>query len=263
VAPAKLYVIPGSHPSMTTRLELERKGIEYKRIDLMPVISKAALRALRFPGKTVPAMRIGDERIQGSRAIAKRLDELVPEPALYPSDPGARAAVEEAEKFGDEELQPPARRILWNCLRRDRSPLESFSTGARLGVPIGLAVKTAAPIVAMSARFNDATDENVRADIAALPAKLDRVDAWIADGVIGGAEPNAADFQIATSLRLMMTVDDLRPVIEPRPCGEMAMRVVPDFPGRVPPVLPADWLDRPGFGSQGDQESGRPAESTA
>ena len=243
MARATLYVIPGSHPSMTARLELERKGIVYKRVDLMPVISKAAVRALRFPSNTVPALRIGEERVQGSRAIAKRLDELVPEPALYPSDPGQRAAVEEAERFGDEELQPPARRIVWNCLRRDRSPLESFSTGARLGIPIGLAVKTAAPIVAGAARLNEATDENVRADLASLPAQLDRIDGWIADGTLGGAEPNAADFQIASSLRLLLTLDDLRPFIESRPAGEVAMRVVPDFPGRVPPILPAEWLE--------------------
>ena len=35
---AKLYVIPGSHPAMTARLELERKGIDNKRVDLMPEI---------------------------------------------------------------------------------------------------------------------------------------------------------------------------------------------------------------------------------
>ena len=82
----------------------------------------------------------------------------------------------------------------------------------------------------------------MRADLAALPAQLDRIDGWIADGTIGGTEPNAADYQLATSLRLLMTVEDVRPAIESRPCGEMAMRVVPDFPGRVPPVLPQEWL---------------------
>jgi glutathione S-transferase len=239
---ATLYVIPGSHPSMTVRLMLERKGIDYKRVDLMPVISKGVLRAMRFPGVTVPALRVDGQRVQGSREIGHELDRLVPEPPLYPADPDRRAAVEEAERFGDEALQGPARRILWNALRRDRSPLESFSTGARLGIPIGLAVKTAAPIVALSARFNEATDENVRADLAALPGKLDRIDAWIADGTLGGAEPNAADLQIATSLRLLMTMDDVRDAIAPRPAGQLAERVVPDFPGRVPPIMPAEWL---------------------
>ena len=40
---ATLYVIPGSHPSMAARLMLERKGIEDKRRDLMPVIAKPVI----------------------------------------------------------------------------------------------------------------------------------------------------------------------------------------------------------------------------
>src|SRR5919197_1532406 len=116
---------------MTARLMLERKGIDYRRVDLMPVISKVALRGLRFPGVTVPALRIDGRRIQGSREIARELDRLVPEPPLYPADPERRAAVEEAERFGDEELQAPARRIVWNALHRDRSPLRSFAPTSR------------------------------------------------------------------------------------------------------------------------------------
>ena len=61
--------------------------------------------------------------------------------------------------------------------------------------------------------------------------------------VLGGEQLNAADFQIATSLRLAMSLDDLRPAIERRPAGELALRVVPHYPGRVPPVLPAAWLE--------------------
>jgi glutathione S-transferase len=240
---ATLYVIPGSHPSMTARLMLEAKGVEYKRVDLMPVVSKAALRALRFPSTTVPALKLDGRRIQGSREIARELDRLVPEPALYPAESDRRAAVEQAERWGDEDLQAPVRRILWNTLKRDRSPLRSYSEGARLGIPIGLAVKTAAPIVALSARFNNASDENVRADLAALPGMLKRIDDWIAEGVLGGDPPNAADLQIAASIRLAMTLDDLRPAIESRPAGELALRVMPDYPGRAAPVLPATWLE--------------------
>jgi glutathione S-transferase len=240
---AVLYVIPGSHPSRTARLMLERKGIAYKRRDLIPVVSKGVLRAARFPGITVPALKIDGERIQGSREIARALDRIRPEPPLFPADPSERAAVEEAEAFGDEVLQPVARRALWNALRRDRAPLRSFSAGAKLGVPVGLAVKTGAPLVALSARFNEATDENVRADLVVLPEMLQRVDDWIAAGVLGGAEPNAADYQVASSIRLLMTLDDLRPAIESRPAGRLAMQVDPDYPGTVPPILPPDWLE--------------------
>ncbi len=85
--------------------------------------------------------------------------------------------------------------------------MASYSEGARLGVPVGLAVKTGGPLVAVAARLNDSTDENVSADLSSLRADLDRIDAWIADGVLGGPQPNAADYQIAPSLRLP---DELR-----------------------------------------------------
>jgi glutathione S-transferase len=239
---AKLYVIPGSHPSRSAMLMLDRKGIPYKRVDLMPVISKGALRALRFPGNTVPALKLDGSRIQGSQEIARELDRIKPDPPLLPSDPDQRAKVKEAEAWGDTFQHNP-RQLSWWAFRRNRAPLESYSEGARLGIPVGLAVKTAAPIIAAAARLNQASDENVRADLAALPGDLDRIDAWIKDGVMGGDEPNAADFQISPTVRLAMTFDDLRPAIEKRPAGELAMRIVPDFPGRFPPVFPPEWLE--------------------
>jgi glutathione S-transferase len=239
----RLYVIPASHPATAARLMLEYKGIPFQRTDLMPGIHKLILKALRFPGNTVPAMKVDGRRIQGSRQIARELDRLKPDPPLFPSDPEQRVAVEEAERFGDEDLQAAIRRIAWNSIKRDRSPLLSYGEGARLGIPLGLAVKTAAPIVAFAWRYNEATDENVRHDVAALPGMLQRIDDWCEAGVLNGEELTAADFQIAPSLRLAMTYDDLRPAIEGRPAGELAMRVVPDFPGHTPPTLPPAWLE--------------------
>jgi glutathione S-transferase len=238
---AKLYVIPGSHPSWSAKLMLERKGIPYKRVDLMPVISKGLLRVMGFPRNTVPALKLDGDRVQGSREIARELDRIKPDPPLFPSDPDQRVRVEEAETWGDSFQHNP-RQLSWWAFKRDRSPLASYSEGARLGIPVGLAVKTGGPLVAAAAKLNESTDENVRADLAALPGDLDRIDGWIADGVMGGEELNAADFQIAPSVRLAMTFDDLRPAIEKRPAGELATRVIPHFPGRTPPVFPPEWL---------------------
>jgi glutathione S-transferase len=241
MAEAKLYVIPGSHPSWTARLMLERKGIPYKRVDLMPVVSKGVLKVQRFPGITVPALKLDGKRVQGSMEIGRELDRVQPDPPLYPADPELRAKVEEAEAWGDEFQQKP-RRFSWWAFKKDRAPMVSYSEGARLGMPIGLAVKTGGPLVGVAARLNGSNDAEVSADLASLRADLDRIDEWIADGVLGGPQPNAADYQIAPSLRLLMSFDDLRPFIEGRPCGEMAMRIVPDFPGRTPALVPADWL---------------------
>jgi glutathione S-transferase len=238
----RLYVIPGSHAANTAVLMLAYKGIDYKRTDLMPVVSKGALRVVGFPGMTVPALKIEGEKIQGSRPIARALDRLQPEPPLFPADPDRRAAVEDAERFGDEELQHPLRQLLWWAFKRDKENLRGYSEGAHMGVPVGLAIKTGGPLVALAARFNEATDANAHAALLALPDLLDRVDAYIADGTIGGTEPNAADFQIATSIGLALTLDDLKPLIEPRPAAALAERFVPDYPGHVPPIFPPAWL---------------------
>lgn len=241
---ARLFVIPASHPSITAELMLDHKGIAYKRTDLLPVISKGALRGLGFPRNTVPAIKIDGSRVQGSREIARELERLRPEPALFSADPDKRAAVEEAERFGDEELQHPIRQILWWSIKRDKEPLRSYSEGAKLGVPLSLAMKTAAPVVALSARFNEADDEHVRRNLTELPSLLQKVDDWIAAGVLNGEQLNAADFQIAPSIGLAMTLEDLRPAIEDRPAGALARRVVPDYPGKTPPILPPAWLQQ-------------------
>ena len=221
---------------------LEHKGIEYRRVDLVAAVHKPILRAVGFPGATVPALKLDGRRIQGSRNISRALDDLRPDPPLFPAELDARRRVEEAERWGDEVLQPVPRRLAWWALRRDRSTIDTFLEGARLGIPTALAARTSAPIVRLAARLNESSDESARADLATLPAMLDRVDAWIDEGVLHASELNAADFQIATSVRLLMCFDDLRPLIESRPCGALASRVVPAFPGRIPPVVPAAWL---------------------
>ena len=239
---AKLFVIPSSHPSMAARLMLERKGIEYRRIDLLPVIHRAVLKAAGFDGVTVPALRIDGQRLQGSRTIARALDALRPQPPLYPRDPEAREAVEQAEAWGDEVYQSAGRRLAWATLKRDHSQIGSLVGDARLGVPTGLAVRTSGPIATLAARLNRAGDDAVRLDLERLPGWLDRIDGWLGEGVLGGEEPNAADYQIATCTRLMMCMDDLRPALEERPAGRHAHQVVPEFPGRLPRVFPREWV---------------------
>jgi glutathione S-transferase len=239
----RLFSLPGSHAATTGELLFQHKGIDYKRTDLLPVVSWVVLKALRFPGITVPAAKIDGESVQGTREIARALEARRPEPPLFPEDAERRRAVEEAERFGDEELQQRVRELfLWSA-RKDRSGLVGYLEGAKIGMPHRLAAMTAGPFIALDARARGATDGNVRAAIAALPGMLQRIDDWIAEGVLGGEHLNAADLQIAPSLRLAMSLDDLRPAIEGRPAGRLAARVVEHFPGRTPPVLPREWLE--------------------
>ena len=239
---ATLFGVPGSHPALAGELMLGQKGVEVRRLDLVAGVHRVILRALGFPRMTVPAVRLDGQRLQGTRTIALALDALIPGDPLVPTEPGYREAVMAAESWGDEVLQPVPRRIVWSALRRDRSTLETYLEGAHLGIPAGLAARTAPPIIRLAARLNHASDDAVRRDLRAVPGLLDRVDGLIAEGVIGGHDYNVADFQIATSVRLLMTLEDLRGAIESRPAARHARAVVPRFPGHIGPVFPGDWL---------------------
>lgn len=240
----RLYGLPGSHPTMAVQAMLERKEIAFRRVDLVPFLARFVVRrGMRQPENTVPVLVADGRRVQGSRAIACELDRLCPEPPLFSADPGLRGAVEDAERWGDEELQHPIRQISLWAMRTDPAPIRSYMERPVMGMPPVFAARLAPPFVARGVRVNEATDEAVRTGLAALDSMLGRIDAWIAAGVLGGEEPNAADFQIGASVRLLLTFQDLRAVIDARPAGRLARRVVPVYAGDTPPVFPPGWLE--------------------
>jgi len=237
-----LYVLPASHPCAAVEAALRLKSIPYSRVVLLP-LSQALVGPLRYGGTTVPGLRLGAARVVGSRAIMRRLDELQGEPPLLPP-PGspAYARVLEAERWGDEMLQAVPRRIIDAAFVRRPQVMESYAGDERLLLPRPL-LRPALPLTArLMALKNKASDENARADIAALPAQLQRIDNWIAEGLLGGERPNAADLQIGSTVRLLLSIGGVRGLVEGRPAAALA-RYFPPLAGCVPPgVLPAEWL---------------------
>jgi hypothetical protein len=98
------------------------------------------------------------------------------------------------------------------------------------------------PATRMAAAGHRATDFHTREDLAELPERLDRIDGWIADGLLNGSRLNAADFQIAPSLALLLRFEDLVAQISERPAAQLAERVAPGPRGDIERVLPGDWL---------------------
>ena len=91
-----------------------------------------------------------------------------------------------------------------------------------------------------------ADEATVRADVRGLPQLLDQVEALIADGTLDDDPPNAADYQIGTAVRVFIAFDDLRRLVETRPAAaDLALRILPEYPGPIPPVLPADLIPEP------------------
>lgn len=239
---ARLYSISLSHPSHTARLMLERKGIEHREVNIVPGFQPVVVRAMGFSGITVPALRIDGRRVQGSRQISRFLEDLVPSPPLFPSDPAERGAVEEAERWGEETLQGVPRRLFrWGAARHRW--LRRWIVSEVVGLPApGVMAWANAPVARKLASMVDARDDAIRGDLEALPDLLAHADSLIAAGTIGGESPNAADFQIATSVRVLLAFQDTRPLVAGRPIGELATRILPDYPDPIPRFLPPAWL---------------------
>jgi glutathione S-transferase len=239
---ATLYGLKLSHPVHAARLMLEHKRIDHEVVNLVPGLHPQALRALGFHGKTVPALKLdGGRRIQGSLEISKALEELAPDPPLYPSDPDERRRVVDAERWGERVLQELVRRIFrWGAA--EQPELRRWIAAEIVGVPAPrLAAAVNSPVARRFARASEATDERVRADVAALPEVLGEVDELIEAGTIGTAQPNAADFQVLASIRVLMAFPALRGAIEARPCGRLAERLLPDYPDPIPLEIPSEW----------------------
>jgi glutathione S-transferase len=231
----KLYVVHGSHPCAAVEKALSLKGLQYDIVEWPPVVHAGMQRAI-FGRRTVPGLRIdGTEKISGSRAIMRRLEQFAPEPPLLPADPEQRKAVEDAERWGDEIFQPLGRTLVWSSMRHRPDALVSYAKGSKLPLPAAAIRMSARAIARAASALNSATDSVARRDLEALPGYLDKIDAWIEDGTIGDPErPNVADLQLASTIRLLMTVKDLRPLIEGRPSAELAMTLFPDADGELP-----------------------------
>jgi hypothetical protein len=148
-------------------------------------------------------------------------------------------------------LQPVPRR-LFRYLILTSEPARLWLGGEVMGVPAPRVMQVPfTPVVRRLAKVSHADEHTVRADLARLPDLLDQVDRLIANGTIGGAKPNAADFQILASVRVLLEFEDLAHLLEGRPCAPAARLLYPDWVGPVPRCLPACPLPR-GRGGSGE-----------
>jgi len=113
---------------------LRYKGVPHRVVYLAPRIHPALLRFAGFEGATVPALDLGERKVQGSRSISRALETVKPEPRLFPADPEQRYAVEEAERWGEEELQETVGRI-FRCVAAYQPPVRRW-LAELAGVPV-------------------------------------------------------------------------------------------------------------------------------
>jgi glutathione S-transferase len=242
----KLYWMDVSHPSQAARKMLDLKGVDYEVVDVLPLSQRLHLRLAGFRRGTVPALKVDGRRIQGSRQIALAVDQLWPQPPLFPSDPASRARMEEAERWGEQQLQPVPRRLARYGAGRDVA-LRRWAIEGQSLPAAELLARISGPLVRYYGRTFEvdgrrAEEAGVRADLTALPELLAHVDALLADATIVTDPPNAAALQILSSVRLLDSFADLHELVSTYDCAEQARLVFPGYGRPLPPFLPAHLL---------------------
>jgi glutathione S-transferase len=219
---------------------LEHKDIEHGVTTFPAGLHPVLVRMVGFKGHTVPVMKIDGQRVETSLAIAHELERVKPEPALYPADAAARERVTDAERWGEAELQPLPRRMIRWALTQQRATREWMARFEGMPLP-PLQARVNGPLVRRFADAVGATGERVRQDLAELPAKLDRADELVGDGTLSLEQPNAATFQVGTSIRALCIFPQLERLLEGHPCADIARSVLPEYP-QSPAELPSEWL---------------------
>jgi glutathione S-transferase len=231
-----LHVLPPSHPCMTATVALRLKGLEYERVEFVPGPHVEQMQAIYGEGNhTVPGLLVDGEPVHGSRAILARLEQLAPDPVLYPSED-----VREAERWGDEEFQDLGRRLPWGALHFRPEAMGTFGGAAPLDGP---GTDFAIRFVRSTWKYHGISAARLQEDLAGLSAKLAHVEELAAAGIIGGEQPNAADLQIGATLRVLLTLGDLRPLLRAGVGERIAMHNFPEYAGEVPAgAFPAGWV---------------------
>lgn len=238
-----LHVLAPSHPCHTAEAALRFKGLEYERVELPIGRHREPMAELYGEDRTtVPGMLVDGEPVHGSNAIMERLEQIAPDPPLYP--PAIAERVVEAARWGDGQLQDIGRRIPWGALHFRPEAMGTLAPGGGPLDPAG--TDFAMRFICATWKYHDLSAVQLAEDLRALPDLLDHVDALIADGVLGGEEPNAADLQIGATLAVLRVVGDIRPLIDARPAAQLAVRFFDERPGAIPAgAFPAGWVPQP------------------
>jgi glutathione S-transferase len=175
------------------------------------------------------------------------VDERWPEPPLFPTDPALRARVQEAERWGEDELQPIPRRLFRFGVANDAELRRWVFRRQRLPAPdvVAAIMRPALRYYARTVEADGrrASKAGVRADLAALPAMLARIDRLLEDETLTLDPPNAATLQILVNVRLLAGFEDLRALVRAHACSEPARILFAEYRATLPRFLDPAWLE--------------------
>ena len=100
-----LHQLKFSHFNEKARFALDYKGVAHVRRTVFPGQHRDVARELAGTS-TLPILVLDGRAVPDSTQIIAALEELRPEPPLYPSDPEDRRRALELEDHFDEQLGP-------------------------------------------------------------------------------------------------------------------------------------------------------------
>ena len=116
----ELYQFELSHYCEKVRLILDYKGLEYRKIEIIPGVGQ--LEIFRLSGqRQVPVLKDGETIIADSTEIAFYLDRKYPEKPIIPTEPLARGECLLIEEWADESLGLKGRKALLGAFKQSQS----------------------------------------------------------------------------------------------------------------------------------------------
>ena len=232
----ELFQLRRSHFNEKARWGFDHKGVEHRRIYLLPGLQRRRMKQMTGQ-ELVPVARFGEEIVPGSGAILEALERRYPDRPLYPDDPDHRMRALEIQHHFDEEVGPLTRRAVFSWLTtRPRYFARVFND--RASAPERFMYSAFMPLaVGFVRRETGITDDaSVEQGFAGARAGLDFVANNAGpDGYLVGDRFSVAD--LAAAALLSLTIDTGHPdMVLPKPFPpeyERWLEQFADHPGTV------------------------------
>jgi glutathione S-transferase len=211
-----LWQLSNSIFSEKARWALDYKGVAHRRKNLPPGLHSAILR-VRGRGSTVPVLDVGGRKVRDSTAIIAALEELQPDPPLYPEGEAAREGALELEDFFDEHCGHDVRRVGLDQVLESRDVMvQSLLAGSP--TMLRFTARVAHPLVKRQVRRRYRINpESVLASRKKVQAALDRIESELGRGdYLVGERFSVADLAGASLLAPLVLPPEL-PRVENTP----------------------------------------------
>ncbi len=194
----RLYTFVVSHFSEKARWALDWKRVPYAERQLTPGLHRRSLQRLA-PRSTVPVLDDDGRVTQGSSAIIDYAERRWPDRSLAPADPALHDQVPEMERWLDDEVGEPLRRVFYGSALGNRElVVQLFTQGGGWWAPwfYRMAYPRVAHVIQRMYAINPRT---VAEDRKRLTATFQRIDQMLGrGGYLLGDRFSRADLSLAS-----------------------------------------------------------------